>query len=131
MRGWWRILRRATKRFESFHGGRPEGRPSLFLSKIRHEHAISPPDSQAPYNRSDEAVPPGRLDARLSVSLRVADPRRGRAGHEDSGRSGASGYARVFVCQGGEVSGSRVFAGSGAASDAKDRSEEHTSELQS
>src|SRR5450759_1785998 len=34
MRGWWRILRRATKRFESFHGGRPEGRPSLFCPKF-------------------------------------------------------------------------------------------------
>src|SRR5450759_1504746 len=34
IRGWWRILRRATNLFESFHGGRPEGRPSLFCPKF-------------------------------------------------------------------------------------------------
>src|ERR1700680_4929418 len=67
-----------------------------------------------------EAGRPCRLSARLSRCLRRTDHRQRWASYEDPRGSGASGYARVFVCQGGEVSGSRVFAGSGAVSDAAD-----------
>ena len=44
---------------------------------------------------------------------------RGWAGDKDSGRSGASGHAGIFVREGGEVSGPGVLAGSGVVSDAK------------
>src|SRR5579872_4943266 len=75
-----------------------------------------------------------RLSARLSGCLWCSHHGARWARHEDSGRSFPPHYSRISVCQGSEIPGSRVFAGSGALSDEADRSEgkfDQTAELRS
>ena len=62
-----------------------------------------------PYNLLREKRCSCRLSPRLSGCLRGADYCGGRAGYEDPRRSRASGYARLFVREGGKIPGSGLF----------------------